>query len=117
MVVVASLYAILVWLLFFKVEMAALGRRRPDRLVRNARTGHVAADDTEYPAVIERPKDIEFSALRPGMSRTATVYAPNSAPLDTIGCLLLYGRALTLYLLDGGHGLGSHRRMAHFEAL
>ncbi len=53
---------------------------------------------TEYPALIERPKDIELSALRPGMSGTATVYAPNSAPLDTIGWILLYGRALTLYL-------------------
>jgi RND family efflux transporter MFP subunit len=52
----------------------------------------------EYPAVIDRPKDIEPTALRPGMSGTATVYAPNSSPLDTIGWLLLYGRALTLYL-------------------
>jgi RND family efflux transporter MFP subunit len=52
----------------------------------------------EYPAVIERPKDIELSALRPGMSGTATVYAPDSKPLDTIGWILLYGRALTLYL-------------------
>lgn len=52
----------------------------------------------EYPAVIERPKDIEPSALRPGMSGTATVYAPDSKPLDTIGWILLYGRALTLYL-------------------
>jgi RND family efflux transporter MFP subunit len=52
----------------------------------------------EYAVVIERPKDIEPLALRPGMSGTATVYAPNSAPLDTIGWLLLYGRALTLYL-------------------
>ena len=52
----------------------------------------------EYPVVIERPGDIEPSALRPGMSGTATVYAPNSAPLDTIGWILLYGRALTLYL-------------------
>ena len=53
---------------------------------------------TEYPAVIERPKGIEPTALRPGMSGTATVYAPNSAPLDTIGWLLLYGRAFALYL-------------------
>jgi hypothetical protein len=53
---------------------------------------------SEYPALIERPQDIEPSTLRPGMSGTATVYAPNSAPLDTIGWLLLYGRALTLYL-------------------
>jgi RND family efflux transporter MFP subunit len=53
---------------------------------------------TEYPAVIERPKDIEAAALRPGMSGTATVYAPDSKPLDTIGWILLYGRALTLYL-------------------
>jgi hypothetical protein len=52
----------------------------------------------EYPAVIERPTDIEPSALRPGMSGTATVYAPNSSPVDTIGWILLYGRALTLYL-------------------
>jgi RND family efflux transporter MFP subunit len=52
----------------------------------------------EYPAVIERPKNIEPTALRPGMSGTATVYAPNSSPLDTIGWALLYGRALALYL-------------------
>jgi RND family efflux transporter MFP subunit len=53
---------------------------------------------SEYPVLIERPRDIEPSTLRPGMSGTATVYAPNSAPLDTIGWLLLYGRALMLYL-------------------
>jgi RND family efflux transporter MFP subunit len=53
---------------------------------------------TEYPALIERPKDIASSALRPGMSGTATVYAPNSSPLDKIGWLLLYGRAFALYL-------------------
>jgi RND family efflux transporter MFP subunit len=53
---------------------------------------------TEYPALIERPRDIEPFALRPGMSGTATVYAPNSAPWDTIGWLLLYSRALALYL-------------------
>jgi RND family efflux transporter MFP subunit len=53
---------------------------------------------TEYAVVISRPTDIDDSALRPGMSGTATAYAPNSAPLDTIGWLLLYGRALTLYL-------------------
>jgi hypothetical protein len=52
----------------------------------------------EYPALIARPKDIALSALRPGMSGTATVYAPNSSPLDKIGWLLLYGRALALYL-------------------
>ncbi len=52
----------------------------------------------EYPVIIERPKDIEPTALRPGMSGTATVYAPNSAPLDTIGWILLYGRAFALYL-------------------
>jgi RND family efflux transporter MFP subunit len=52
----------------------------------------------EYPVVIERPSDIEPAALRPGMSGTATVYAPNSSPLDTIGWILLYGRALALYL-------------------
>lgn len=52
----------------------------------------------EYPALIGRPNDIDALALRPGMSGTATVYAANSAPLDTIGWLLLYGRALILYL-------------------
>jgi hypothetical protein len=51
---------------------------------------------TEYPALINRPKDINASALRPGMSGTATVYAPNSRPLDLIGWLLLYGRARAL---------------------
>jgi multidrug resistance efflux pump len=53
---------------------------------------------SEYPALINRPKDIDYSALRPGISGTATVYAPNSRPLDIIGWLLLYGRALALYL-------------------
>jgi len=53
---------------------------------------------TEYPALINRPEDIDPATLRPGMSGTATVYAPNSKPLDTIGWLLLYGRALALYL-------------------
>jgi RND family efflux transporter MFP subunit len=53
---------------------------------------------TEYPALIKRPTEIDSSALRPGMSGTATVYAPNSRPLDLIGWILLYGRALALYL-------------------
>jgi multidrug resistance efflux pump len=52
----------------------------------------------DYPALINRPKEIELSALRPGMSGTATVYAPDSAPMDIIGWLLLYGRSLALYL-------------------
>lgn len=52
----------------------------------------------EYPVLINRPKDIDPSALRPGFSGTATVYAPNSSPFDIIGWLLLYGRALALYL-------------------
>ena len=52
----------------------------------------------EYPALINRPKEIDSFVLRPGMSGTATVFAPNSKPLDTIGWLLLYGRALALYL-------------------
>jgi RND family efflux transporter MFP subunit len=53
---------------------------------------------SQYPALIERPRDIETSALRPGMSGTVTVYAPNSAPLVIIGWILLYGRVLALYL-------------------
>jgi len=52
----------------------------------------------EYPALINRPKDIDPSALRPGMSGTATVYAPNSAPFNMFGWVLLFTRALTLYL-------------------
>jgi multidrug resistance efflux pump len=53
---------------------------------------------TEYPVLINRPKEIDSSRPRSGMSGTATVYAPNSRPLDIIGWLLLYGRALALYL-------------------
>jgi multidrug resistance efflux pump len=53
---------------------------------------------SQYPALIERPRDIETSALRPGMSGTVTVYAPNSAPLVIIGWILLYGSVLALYL-------------------
>ena len=52
----------------------------------------------EYPVLINIPKGIEASTLRPGISGTATVYAPNSKPLDLIGWVLLYGRALALYL-------------------
>jgi RND family efflux transporter MFP subunit len=52
----------------------------------------------EYPVLINRPEEIDSSTLRPGMSGTATVFAPDSKPLDTIGWLLLYGRALALYL-------------------
>ena len=52
----------------------------------------------EYPALINRPREIDPSALRPGMSGTATVYAPHSTPFDLIGWLLLYGRAFALYL-------------------
>ncbi len=53
---------------------------------------------TDYPALINRPKELDPSTLRPGMSGTATVYAPNSTPFDIFGWLLLYVRALTLYL-------------------
>lgn len=53
---------------------------------------------TEYPALINRPKEMDSAALRPGMSGTATAYAPNSAPFDFFGWVLLYGRALALYL-------------------
>ena len=53
---------------------------------------------TEYPALINRPQEVDAFTLRPGMSGTATVYAPNSTPLDMIAWLLLYGRALALYL-------------------
>ncbi len=53
---------------------------------------------TEYPALLNKPDDLDKAALRPGMSGTATVYAPNSAPFDFFGWVLLYGRALALYL-------------------
>ena len=52
----------------------------------------------EYPALIDRPKEIDPAALRPGMSGTATAYAANSSPFDFFGWVLLYGRALALYL-------------------
>lgn len=52
----------------------------------------------EYPAIIDTPKEIDASTLRPGMSGTATVYAPHSTPFDIFGWLLLYGRAFALYL-------------------
>jgi hypothetical protein len=48
----------------------------------------------EYPALIDRPKEIDPAALRPGMSG----YAPNSEPFDFFGWVLLYGLALALYL-------------------
>ncbi|MGM4967833.1 HlyD family secretion protein [Tardiphaga sp. 1201_B9_N1_1] len=53
---------------------------------------------SEYPAMINRPNGLSADSLRPGMSGTATVYAPNSAPFDFFGWVLLYGRALALYL-------------------
>ena len=53
---------------------------------------------TEYPALINTPGDMDPAALRPGMSGTATAYAANSAPFDFFGWVLLYSRALALYL-------------------
>lgn len=53
---------------------------------------------SEYPALINRPQEMDPSALRPGMSGTATAYAANSAPFDFFGWVLLYGRALAFYL-------------------
>ena len=52
----------------------------------------------EYPALIIRPKDLDPSLLRAGVSGTATVYAPNSKPLDMIGWILLNVRSLLMYL-------------------
>lgn len=53
---------------------------------------------TEYPALINKPREIDPTTLRPGMSGTATAYAASSAPFDFFGWVLLYGRALALYL-------------------
>ena len=51
----------------------------------------------EYPALIERPKEIDPAAMRPGCpaQRPPT---RQSAPFDFFGWVLLYGRALALYL-------------------
>ena len=80
-----------------------------DEIVTGVGEGQIASSGTlarvtslpmtaEYPALINRPKEIDLSSLRPGMSGTATVYAPNSRPLDLIGWALLYGRAFALFL-------------------
>jgi hypothetical protein len=58
----------------------------------------LASDDHGISGPVKRPPDIDASSFRPGMSGTATVYAADSRPLDLIGWLLLYGRALALYL-------------------
>jgi hypothetical protein len=52
----------------------------------------------EYPALINWPAELDASTLRPGIAGTATVYAPDSTPLDLIGWLLLYARAFALDL-------------------
>ena len=57
-----------------------------------------AADDDGIPALINTPGDMDAAALRPGMSGTATAYAPNSAPFDFFDWVLLFGTALALYL-------------------
>jgi RND family efflux transporter MFP subunit len=53
---------------------------------------------SEYPVNINHPPDLDPALLRPGLSGTATVYAPNSAPFDLFGWVLLFGRSLALYL-------------------
>jgi len=51
-----------------------------------------------YPVKMNRPRDIDPSILRPGVSGIAIVYAPHSAPFDFFGWVLFVGRALALYL-------------------
>jgi multidrug resistance efflux pump len=52
----------------------------------------------EYPVKLRRPKDLDPSLLRPGVSGTAIIYAPHSAPFDFFGWVLFVGRSLALFL-------------------
>lgn len=52
----------------------------------------------EYPVKVNCPKNLDPSVLRPGVSGTAIVYAPHSAPFDFFGWVLFIGRSLALYL-------------------
>ena len=57
-----------------------------------------AAITQEYPVEIALPKGLDPASLRLGMSGTATVFAPDSRPFDTFGRVLLWARALAMYL-------------------
>jgi multidrug resistance efflux pump len=53
---------------------------------------------SEYVAEIDLPEGVDPASLRLGMAGTATVYAPHSSPFDLFGYVLLWVRALALYL-------------------
>jgi len=53
---------------------------------------------TEYPVQIHLPSDLDPASLRLGMSGTATVFAEGAGPIGFFGWLLLWMRALALYL-------------------
>jgi hypothetical protein len=85
MVIVALLYAILVWLLFFKLRWPRWGWGTGTfTVILGALLCAVFVGCLSYLAPTGRVTVI---------SRVVEV-----APLDMIGWLLLYGRALTLYL-------------------
>jgi multidrug resistance efflux pump len=78
-------------------------------VIRGVGEGQIAASGTlarltsapitlEYPVQIALPKGLDPASLRLGMSGTATVFAPNSTPFDIFGTVLLWARALAMYL-------------------
>jgi len=78
-------------------------------IVRGVGEGQVAASGTlarvtalpmttEYPITIVMPPDLDPTMLRLGTAGVGTVFAPHSAPFDFFGGILLWTRALALYL-------------------
>ena len=53
---------------------------------------------TEYPVRLEIPQDIDRDLVRPGMSGTATVLAPNAGVIGVIASVLLWVNAYLAYL-------------------
>jgi multidrug resistance efflux pump len=62
-----------------------------------ARVGSVGIT-AEYPVRLDIPANIDRDLVRPGMSGTATVLAPNAGVIGTIASILLWVSAYAAYL-------------------
>jgi hypothetical protein len=53
---------------------------------------------TKYPVRLDIPQNIDRDLVRPGMSGTATVLAPNAGVIGVIASILLWVSAYMAYL-------------------
>jgi hypothetical protein len=62
-----------------------------------ARVGSIGITD-EYPVRLDIPQGINHDLLRPGMSGTATVFAPDAGVIGIISAIVIWVSAFTAYL-------------------